>query len=124
MKKVRIWIFIGYMLISFLICILGCRWYIEWNELEKHEIENAKLNYFREKLHNTYIQLIEISLLGETMLDWDDKDLENYHLQRIAIDSMLCRIKNTYPAVRIDSVQHLLEDKEQQMYRIVQLLDE
>ena len=124
MKHVRIWITIGYILISFVIYMIGYQWYIEWNELEKLEIENTELNYFREQLHNTYIQLIEISLSGETILDWGDKDLEYYHLQRIAIDSMLCHIKNTYPAARIDSVRHLLEDKEQQMHRIMQILDE
>lgn len=124
MKHVRIWITIGYILISFVICMIGYQWYIEWNEFEKLEIENTELNYFREQLHNTYIQLIEISLSGETILDWGDKDLEYYHLQRIAIDSMLCHIKNTYPAARIDSVRHLLEDKEQQMHRIMQILDE
>mgnify|MGYP002739922037 FL=1 len=124
MKHVRIWITVGHILISFVICMIGYQWYIEWNELEKLEIENTELNYFREQLHNTYIQLIEISLSGETILDWGDKDLEYYHLQRIAIDSMLCHIKNTYPAARIDSVRHLLKDKEQQMHRIMQILDE
>ena len=37
---------------------------------------------------------------------------------------MLCRFKVIYLAERIDSVRHLLEDKEQQMRRIVQVLDE
>lgn len=62
--------------------------------------------------------------MGETLLEWDNEDLENYHAQRMAIDSMLCRFKMTYPAERIDSVRYLLEDKEKQMLRIVQMLDE
>ena len=57
-------------------------------------------------------------------MEWDDEDLERYHIQRVATDSMLCRFKAIYPAERIDSVRHLLEDKEQQMRRIVQVLDE
>ena len=35
----------------------------------------------------------------------------------MAMDSMLCRFKATYPAERIDSVRSLLEDKERQMFR-------
>ena len=62
--------------------------------------------------------------MGETILEWDDEELEHYHTQRVAMDSMLCRFKAIYPAERIDSVRHLLEDKEQQMHRIVQVLDE
>ena len=37
----------------------------------------------------------------------------------MAMDSMLCRFKATYPAERIDSVRSLLEDKERQMFQIV-----
>ena len=59
--------------------------------------------------------MIKFSLLGETILEWNDKDIEHYHARRMAMDSMLCRFKATYPAERIDSVRSLLEDKERQM---------
>ena len=70
------------------------------------------------------IQMIKFSLLGETILEWNDKDIEHYHARRMAMDSMLCRFKATYPAERIDSVRSLLEDKERQMFQIVRLMDE
>lgn len=124
MKNIRIWITIGYMLISLVVCMIGYRWHVEWDELEKLEIKNTELNYFREELHNVYIHLIDFSLSGETILEWDATDLEHYHIQRMGIDSMLCCFKTTYPAERIDSVRYLLEDKERQMRRIVQVLDE
>ena len=57
-------------------------------------------------------------------MDWNDDDLEHYHIQRLAMDSMLCRFRTIYPVERIDSVRHLLEDKELQMRGIVTLLDE
>ena len=62
--------------------------------------------------------------MGETILEWNDKDIEHYHARRMAMDSMLCRFKVTYPAERIDSVRSLLEDKERQMFQIVRLMDE
>ena len=68
--------------------------------------------------------MIKFSLFGETILEWNDKDIEHYHAQRMAMDSMLCRFKATYPAERIDSVRHLLEDKERQMCQIVQILEQ
>ena len=40
------------------------------------------------------------------------------------MDSMLCRFKTIYPTERIDSVRHLLEDKERQMRQIVQVLEQ
>lgn len=40
--------------------------------------------------------MIKFSLLGETILEWNDKDIEHYHARRMAMDSMLCRFKATY----------------------------
>ena len=68
--------------------------------------------------------LIELSLSGETVLEWEDADLEHYHYQRMAMDSMLCRFKTIYPTERIDSVRHLLEDKERQMRKIMQVFEQ
>ena len=58
------------------------------------------------------------------MLEWDNDDLEHYHIQRMAMDSMLCRFKTMYSTERIDSVCHLLEDKERQMRKIVQVFEQ
>lgn len=99
-------------------------WYHEWYQVEKLESDNRKIDKFRQEINDIYIQLTAFFLMGETVLEWDDDDLEHYHIQRIAMDSMLCRFKAIYQAERIDSVRLLLEDKEQQMCRIVQVLDE
>jgi len=120
MKIIRI----GYVLISIIICIIWYRWIYEWNELERLDIENKQIDISRQEIHKAYIHLIEFSLSGETILEWDDEDLDHYHAQRMAMDSLLCRFKNTYSAERIDSVRYLLEDKERQMFQIVRLIDE
>ena len=85
---------------------------------------NKKIDEFRKEINNINIQMIKFSLFGETILEWNDKDIEHYHARRMAMDSMLCRFKATYPAERIDSVRSLLEDKERQMFQIVRLMDE
>ncbi len=114
----------GYTLILILIsCIIGI-WHNEWQEVEALESDNRQIDDFRKDINNIHIQLIEFSLFGETILEWKDEDLEHYHTQRMAIDSMLCRFKATYSAERIDSVRHLLKDKERQMRQIVQVLEQ
>ncbi|RLT71726.1 hybrid sensor histidine kinase/response regulator, partial [Parabacteroides distasonis] len=82
------------------------------------------MDTFRQESHEIFVLLIELSLSGETVLEWEYADLVHYHYQRMAMDSMLCRFKTIYPAERIDSVRHLLEDKEQPIRGIVKLLDE
>ena len=115
---------LGYILISILIGCMAYNSLYEWQEIEALELDNKKIDEFRKEINNINIQMIKFSLFGETILEWNDKDIEHYHAQRMAMDSMLCRFKATYPAERIDSVRHLLEDKERQMCQIVQILEQ
>ena len=124
MKSIKNLISLGYLLMALLVIGIMYIWYKEWCDLEKLEVQNRHIDTFRQESHEIFVLLIELSLSGESVLEWDDKDLEHYHTQRRAIDSMLCRFKAIYPEERIDSVRQLLEDKEQQMRQIVQVLDE
>ena len=124
MKSIKNLISLGYLLMALLVIGIMYIWYKEWCDLEKLEVQNRHIDTFRQESHEIFVLLIELSLSGESVLEWDDKDLEHYHTQRMAIDSMLCRFKAIYPEERIDSVRQLLEDKEQQMRQIVQVLDE
>ena len=54
----------------------------------------------------------------------DDKDVAAYRRQRMTVDSMLCRFKSHYESVRIDSVRHLLEDKEKRLCAIMEALEQ
>ena len=117
-------IIFGYVLIAVLIGSIAYTSFYEWQELEGLEEENRQIDKFRLQLHDAYVQMIEFSLLGETILEWEADDLEYYHTQRLAIDSMLCRFKEIYPSERIDSLRILLEDKEMQMRNIMQILEQ
>ena len=96
----------------------------EWQEVEALEVGNQRIDEFRKEVNRIHIRLIEFSLLGETVLDWDEMDLANYHAQRIALDSILCSFNVTHKIERVDSVRSLLEYKERQMFQIVRLMDE
>ena len=124
MKSIKNLISLGYLLMALLVIGIMYIWRKEWYELEKLEVQNRHIDTFRQESHEIFVLLIELSLSGETVLEWEDADLEHYHYQRMAMDSMLCRFKTIYPTERIDSVRHLLEDKERQMFQIVRLIDE
>lgn len=124
MKSIKNLISLGYLLMALLVIGIMYIWYKEWCDLEKLEVQNRHIDTFRQESHEIFVFLIELSLSGETVLEWEDADLEHYHYQRMAIDSMLCRFKTIYPTERIDSVRHLLEDKERQMRQIVQVFEQ
>lgn len=115
---------IGYLLIALLVGGIMYTWLGEWRDMEGLEAKNREIDEFRKEVNNIHIHLIEFSLLGETILEWDDEDLGLYHARRMTMDSMLCRFKAIYPVERIDSVRHFLEDKEGQMCQIVQILEQ
>ena len=124
MDKLHIKIILGYIIIFVLICTISCVWYSEWNEVESLEANNQRIDELRKEVNRIHIRLIEFSLSGETVLDWDEADLANYHAQRIALDSTLCLFNKIHSIERVDSVRSLLEDKERQMFQIVRLMDE
>ena len=124
MKSIKNLISLGYLLMALLVIGIMYIWYKEWCDLEKLEVQNRHIDTFRQESHEIFVFLIELSLSGETVLEWEDADLEHYHYQRMAMDSMLCRFKTIYPTERIDSVRHLLEDKERQMRQIMQVLEQ
>ncbi len=114
----------GYLLIVLLIVVLAYIWHYEWQEIATLEANNQQIDGFRKEVNRIHIRLIEFSLLGETVLDWDETDLDNYHTQRIALDSTLYLFNKIHSIEHIDSVRYLLEEKERQVFQIVRLMDE
>lgn len=124
MEYIQKLIAFGYLLIALLIGCIAYVWFYEWRMIEVVEADNRQIDKLKKEINNIQIQFIKFSLLGETILEWNDEELKNYHTKRMAIDSMLCRFKAIYPSERIDSVRNLLEDKERQICGIVKILDE
>lgn len=105
MKYLQKTITSGYLLITLLIGCIAYTWHHEWQEVEALEVSNQQIDEFRKEVNHIHIRLIEFSLMGETVLDWDETDLENYHTQRIALDSILNLFNETYAIGHIDSVR-------------------
>lgn len=122
-RFLRILVAAGYLLMCLLAGGIMYLWHYEWKEIEALETENQRINNFRQEIHHVYGQIAGLSLLGESVLEWEDEDLEYYHIRRMAVDSILCHFKTVYPAGQIDSVRHLLESKERLLHGIVEVLD-
>lgn len=117
-------IIISYLFIASLIGCIVYAWYDETKKLISFEIVNKEINDTRQQIYNIILQITELSLLGENILEYSNADSEIYLSHRMAVDSMLCDFKRVYPAERIDSVRHLLKDKEKQMFAVRQTLNE
>ncbi len=123
MKHAHTIINISYVSIFLIISGIVYTWFHEWQDIEVLKVGNQQIDEFRKEVNRIHIQLIEFSLMGETVLDWNETNLENYHAKRIELDSILCSFNATYQLrERIDSVRGLLEDKERHMRRLCRCL--
>lgn len=114
----------GYLLIVLLVGGIIYTWLGEWRDMERLEAEYREIGRSHKAIHDVYVRLTELSLLGESVLEWDDEDVAEYRKQRLSVDSLLCGFKDFYETERIDSVRHLLESKEILLRGIVEVLDE
>lgn len=114
---------VGYTVIVLLIACIGCVYLNGWQRMRRLKAESVRLDSLRREIHYAYVRMTELSLLGETVMDWDMTDREAYHSRRLELDSVLGTFSSIYPSQRIDSVRLLLANKEEQLYRIQDILE-
>lgn len=112
---------VGYVVITLLTGCIVCVYLNGWQKMGTLKAESARLDSLRRDIHCAYVHMTELSLLGETVMDWDRIDRKTYHSLRIELDSVLSAFKVIYPNQRIDSVRCLLAKKEEQLCRIQEI---
>ena len=114
----RKYIAIGYAVIALLIGGIVFIYLHEWRELERIEAESKEMNMLRQKVHDAYAQMLDLTLYGEKVLEWNAEDTLVYRGKRLAMDSILWEFKQYYRPERLDSLCRLLSDKELQLFNI------
>ena len=104
----RKYIAIGYAVIALLIGGIVFIYLHEWRELERIESESKEMNMLRQKVHDAYAQMLDLTLYGEKVLEWNAEDTLVYRGKRLAMDSILCEFKQYYRPERLDSLFTIL----------------
>ena len=117
MRYYRILVAAGYISIFILSLLVAYTYRNEQNTLSLSEEENHSAIELRKNINRLNIQITGLSLLGETVAEWKDGDAEQYHHQRMVIDSTLCVFREVFSSERIgiDSIRDILAHKERQM---------
>ena len=117
MKSYRILVAAGYISIFILSLLVAYTCHNEQNTLALSENENRKASELRKNINRLNIQITGLSLQGETVSEWKEGDAEQYHQQRMVIDSTLCVFRKVFRSERIgiDSIRDILANKEIQM---------
>lgn len=103
------------------IIIVGCTitfGLFEWRDRKEIEFRNAELHEWRKQVHELNLHIAKLSLLGETVADWDSIDVKTYQTLRFEVDSMLAGIGIICPQDDTDVIRHLLAEKENLLLQI------
>ena len=123
MRYYRILVAAGYISIFILSLLVAYTYRNEQNTLSLSEEENHSAIELRRNINRLNIQITGLSLLGETVAEWKEGDAEQYHHQRMVIDSTLCVFREVFSSERIgiDSIRDILAHKERQMRELADI---
>ena len=123
MRYYRILVAAGYISIFILSLLVAYTYRNEQNTLSLSEEENHSAIELRKNINRLNIQITGLSLLGETVAEWKEGDAEQYHHQRMVIDSTLCVFREVFSSERIgiDSIRDILAHKERQMRELADI---
>lgn len=115
---------IGYTIIVALIGGIVYTYLHEWRQMVLLEREVKEIHELRQSVHEAYVHMLDLTMFGETILEWEEADTALYRVKRLKVDSILCEFKNFYSGERIDSLRHLMAEKEIQLFNISQLFEQ
>ena len=123
MRSYRILVAAGYISILILSLLVGYMYHNEQHSLVLLEEENNRASKLRKNINQLNVQITGLSLLGETVAEWNEKDAEQYHHKRMVIDSTLCVFREMFSSERIgiDSIRDILAHKERLMRDLAEI---
>ena len=91
--------------------------------VNKLETMISDINVARKLISEAHLEITKLTTYGESIISWNDIDIEKYHVKRTKIDSLLRNISKFVPRSfvrpdQIDSLCLLLESKEYQLHNI------
>lgn len=80
------------------IIIISCIVYAgihEWKEMKAREVEVRGINRQRHDMNDIYVEMLSLSLLCETFMEWNEQDFLTFRKRKQHIDSLLYEFNNS-----------------------------
>ena len=103
------------------ITIIGCTIVIgqfEWRARKVIEYKYTEQHQLQKDMHDLNMHIAEMSLLSETVADWDTTDVENYHQLRMEVDHMLENMGKMSRQIEAENLRQLFVEKERLLLQI------
>ncbi len=120
MRLYRILLASGYLSIFLMALLVAYTCHNEQHTLKLQEEGNQRINELRQGINRLNMQITGLSLQGETVAEWDEDDMAQYHRQRLVIDSTLYAFSDIFQSKRteIDTLRMMLADKEARLNKL------
>ena len=118
-------ILFGYIVLMAVITSMVAILLHERKRLREIEAETVKIRSVRLDINKAHRRITELATRGEGVIAWENTDYEEYHAHRLRTDSLLQTLKlhcrNFVRSGQIDTLRHLLAEKETHLHRIMNL---
>lgn len=121
-------ILIGYAVLVVIIGSMAATLLHERNRVVGIESEMKRIHQVQHDVNTTHRYITLLAMRGETAIAWEEEDFENYHLLRLRVDSMMLAMQSGseefVSRAQIDTLRHLLANKEEHLHQIMLLFRE
>ena len=121
-------ILVGYFLLMVIIGSMSTTLLYERNRVFEIEAEMRHLNLVQRDVNTAHRYITLLAMRGEIALAWEEEDFEDYHLLRLRVDTMLQTMQSGseefVSRAQIDTLRHLLANKEEHLRQIMLLFRE
>ena len=111
-------------LISFMVSIVVH----ERQRISEIGFQNDELQDIRRYINIAHQSITTLSILGESVIGWNEADRRHYHVQRLYTDSLLQALKphcrDYVRPAQIDTLRNLLTEKEIHLLHIMQAIEQ
>lgn len=117
----------GYCLLFLLTAVLMCVIIHERVRVEKLIEDEQEIRSLRSTILDVHREMAELSFAGESVINWKKTDYDRYHRHHQGVDSLLQVLKkntDSEQSDRIDSIRHLLTQKEGCLHGMMLTMDE
>ena len=100
----------------------------ERNRVQKIENETMAVRQIQREVNTAHRYITLLAMRGEIALAWEEEDFEDYRSLRLRVDTMLQTMQDSneefVSRAQIDTLRHLLANKEEHLHQIMLLFRE
>lgn len=125
--NLRYKVLVGYFILIVLIGFMASILVRERHRISEIDLQNSEVQQAIRDIHNVHRYITRLTMLGESVIDWNRTDCSHYRIQRLCTDSLLQALKfhcaaYVHPA-QIDTLRSLLASKEEHLRHIMSVFE-